>query len=213
MLPRRLDILRFKQPKAPIKMQRHIHYFMKSLILLNVIIIVAGNFITPLWAEFVHQIHGDITTAGNAIALFSIVIGVFTCIMGKVENQLKQNELFLVLSQLMFVVGYACFFFIQSPWQLYLAQIWLGLAGAIQSPALYSLYQRHMPAGQSTTAWGIWNGFFNIALGLGALVSAYIAKLSGCSGVFTGLTIIALIGLALSIGIAIPMYRRAKGVS
>lgn len=180
---------------------------MKSLILLNVIIIVAGNFLTPLWAEFAHRIHGDITTAGNAIALFSIVIGVLTCVMGKIENHFKHDEWFLVVSQLMFVLGYLCFFFIHFPWQLYLAQAWLGLAGALQSPALYSLYQRHMPKEKATTAWGIWNGFFNIALGLGALISAYLAKLYGFNGVFSGLTIVALLGLLLATAIAIPMQR------
>ena len=189
------------------------HYYMKSLILLNIIIILAGNFLTPLWASFVHKIGGDLRTAGNAICIFSIIIGIFTCVMGKIENELKKNEFFLVVSQAMFVIGYLYFFLIQSPWQLYLAQAWLGFAGAIQSPALYSLYQRHMPKEQSTTAWGVWNGAFNIALGLGSLISAYIASYAGFQGVFATFSFIAFLGLILAIIIAKKMLATTQPIN
>lgn len=173
------------------------HYFMKSLITINVFIIIAGGFLVPLWASFVHRIGGDIRTAGNAIAIFSIIIGVFTCIAGKIENQLDHDEYFLVGSQAMFVLGYACYFFVHHTWQLYLLQMWLGMAGAMQSPAIYSLYQRFMPKGTRNTAWGIWNGFYNISMGIGAFVSAYVAHSFGFNGVFTMMTLIALAGLVI----------------
>ncbi|PIQ43900.1 MAG: hypothetical protein COW05_02265, partial [Gammaproteobacteria bacterium CG12_big_fil_rev_8_21_14_0_65_46_12] len=80
--------------------------------------------------------------------------------MGRFENDFDRDELFLLVSQAMFVAGYALYFFIAHAWQLYLLQAWLGLCGSVQSPALYALYQRHMPKNKTTTAWGIWNGFY-----------------------------------------------------
>ena len=182
--------------------QKNVHYFMKSLITINVIIIVAANFLTPLWAAFVHKIGGDLRTAGNALLVFGIVIGVLTCIAGKIENYLNRDKWFLVITQAMFVAGYIFYFWIQHPWQLYLAETWLGVAGAFQSPAICSLYQQFMPAGQRTAAWGVWNGFYNIGLGVGAFISAYVAHAYGFNGVFTVVSLIAFVGLLIAIYVA-----------
>jgi len=172
---------------------------MIPLLVINVIIVVAGGFLAPLWASYVHFLHGDLRTAGNAIAIFSVVIGVLTCFMGRFENDFDRDELFLLVSQAMFVAGYALYFFIAHAWQLYLLQAWLGLCGSVQSPALYALYQRHMPKNKTTTAWGIWNGFYNIALGLGALISAYLAHGFGFSGVFIALFFTACLGFIFAL--------------
>lgn len=180
-------------------MPKQVHRFMLPLLMINVIIVVAGGFLAPLWASYVHLLHGDLRTAGNAIAIFSVVIGVLTCFMGRLENHFHRDELFLVISQAMYVIGYAMYFFVDHAWQLYCLQAWLGLSGSMQSPALYALYQRHMPKGKSTTAWGIWNGFYNIALGLGALISAYLAHGFGFLGVFVALFFIACLGLVFAL--------------
>jgi MFS family permease len=188
------------------------HYFMKSLIVINVLIITAGAFFTPLWAVYSHHIGGDLRTAGNAIGLFSVSIGVFTCIAGKIENYCDWDEYFVVGSQLMFVLGYFCFFFIVHPWQLYFVQIWLGLAGSIQVPALFSLYQRYMPLNKATFAWGLWNGFYNIAVGIGAFASAYVAHIFGFRGVFILLNAVAIAGLFVA-GYVVYQMRRHKPVA
>lgn len=175
---------------------------MLPLLIINVVIVVSSGVLTPIWATYVHFIHGDLRTAGNAIAIFSIVIGVLTCFIGRFENRFNRDAFFLVLSQAMFVIGYVCFFFVREPWQLYLLQAWLGLSGSVQSPALYALYQRAIPENTETTAWGVWNGFYNIALGLGGFIGAYVAHSFGLYGVFTGMLLIAVLGLLLSFRIA-----------
>jgi MFS family permease len=162
-----------QQKNLPTDSNKTFFSFLLALIIINFLIILAAGFITPVWADFVKNIGGDVRTAGNAICLFSIVIGFCTWIAAKIENQMQKHEEVMVISQLMFVISYMGYFFVHSPLQLYIVQILLGLSGAIQVPALYALYERYIPKEQSTFYWGIWAGSYNIALGIGALISAY----------------------------------------
>lgn len=180
-------------------MQKNIHHFMKSLIVINVFIIVSANFLVPLWGDFVQHIGGDIRVAGNAICVFSIVIGVLTCFAAKLESMVKKDEWFLVASSVWMTLSFAGYFFVHHPWQLYLVQISLGLAGSFQCPAIYSLYHRYLPINQSAFHWGIWNGFYNIAYGTGALLGAYILHRFSFNAVFSVMLTISFAGLATTI--------------
>lgn len=179
-----------------------------TLIMLNILIILAGAFMMPLWATFVAKIGGDIRTAGNAICIFSIVIGGFTCITGKLESAVKRNTLFVIMAQALMLLGYVGYFFVHHPWQLYVVQIILGVGGAFQSPALYALYHECIDATQSTFYWGMWNGAYNIAIGIGALLSAYIIHNTNFTVLFSVMTGIAIIGLVFSV-IIHHMHARA----
>lgn len=162
------------------------------LIAINFLIILAAGFMMPVWAEFVHKIHGNIQTAGNAICIFSIILGFFTWIAGKIENQLGHEELILAVSQGLFALSYLGYFWVHSPLDLYLVQIALGISGAIQVPALYALYERYIPKSESTFYWGIWAGTYNIAIGFGALISAYVVQHFGFNAMFGALFAVAL---------------------
>jgi len=172
---------------------------MKSLIAINIYTIVCGSFLIPLWGDFVTKIHGDVRTAGVAICIFSIIIGVLTIITADIERRLKQDRLFMIISAVIFCIGYFGYFFVHSPWQLYTVQAVLGIAGAIQCPAIYALYHRYMPISKSMLHWGIWNGIYNMSVGVAALSSAFIAHHYGFTAVFSVLFTISVIGLSLSV--------------
>jgi MFS family permease len=159
-------------------------HFLKAFIFINFLIIVAAGFMMPVWAEFVHEIHGDIRTAGNAICIFSIILGFFTWFTAKIENQLGHEEIILAVSQALFAVSYLGYFWVSSPLQLYLVQIALGISSAIQVPALFSLYERYIPKSESTFYWGVWAGSYNVAIGVGALISAYTVHRFGFTTLF-----------------------------
>lgn len=154
------------------------------LILINFLIIFASGFIMPVWAEFVKNIHGDLRTAGNAICLFSVILGLFTWIAAKVENHLNRNQLILIISQALFILSYASYLWVEHPWQLYIVQICLGLSGAIQAPALFALYESVIPNQQTTFYWGIWAGSYNVAMGISALIGAYTVHHFGFRSMF-----------------------------
>ncbi len=181
-----------------------------GLILINMLIIATGAFMTPLWSDFVLRIGGDLQTAGIAICIFSIVIGVFMWIAGKIEHYYQNDEWFMCSSQLMVFVSYLGYFFVHHPWQLYLVEIGLGLGGAFQSPVICAIYQRYFSQKQSALFWAVWNGFYNIALGAGALLSSILVAHFNYTVMFAILS--ALAGVCLIANLLYMMTIRQAGI-
>ncbi|MCD8543077.1 MAG: hypothetical protein LRY69_06820 [Gammaproteobacteria bacterium] len=119
--------------------------FVYFLNIVNFLVILSAGFMIPLWGDFVIHIGGDVRTAGKAVAIFSMAIGFFTFFAGKIESKFSQDAWFMVATQAVRCLAYAGYFFVSSPMQLYGVQICLGVAGAFQAPAMYSLYHQHMP--------------------------------------------------------------------
>ncbi len=192
-----------KQPKAAL-------WVTNILILINVMIIASGAFMTPLWANFVQHIGGDLETAGIAICIFSIVIGVLMCIAGKIEHHYQNDEWFMCVSQLIVFLSYLGYFWVHHPWQLYLVQVGLGIGGAFQTPVICAIYQRYFKNSESALFWAIWNGFFNIAMGLGALTSSILVLRFNYTWMFTGLSILA--GLCFVVTVMLMMHIKQVGL-
>lgn len=171
-------------------MSKSINKMIIVLIFINFLIILASGFMMPVWAEFVGKIGGDIRTAGKAICIFSIIIGTLTCVFAKLEGLIRKDKLFLMASQLIMLGAYSGYLLVHQAASLYLVQILLGFGGALQSPALYSLYHQVIQEKNTTFYWGIWNGFYNIAIGLGSLISAYLVAHFGFNAMFYGLIFI-----------------------
>lgn len=157
----------FKQTKQNL-------FITNMLILINVMIIANGAFMTPLWSDFVLKIGGNIQTAGQAVLIFSMVIGIFTWVTGRIEHHYQNDEWFMCFSALIVFLSYLGYFFVHHPWQLYLVEIGLGIGGAFQSPVICALYQRHFTQDQSSYFWAIWNGCYNIGIGIGAMLGAFL---------------------------------------
>ncbi len=168
---------------------------------------MTGGFLTPLWGNFVKQIGGDVRTAGIAICIFSIIIGICTILAARIENKYRIEKSALIFSAIIIALAYSGYLLVKTPFELYSVQLFLGIGCAIQTPALYKLYQDSMPAEKSTLGWGIWNGFFNIALGVAALCSSYIAHHLGLRGVFLVMLALACFSLFTSIWVVSRLQR------
>lgn len=173
--------------------------FVFYLNVVNFLVILSSGFMIPLWGDFVTHIGGDVRTAGKAVAAFSMAIGFFTFVAGKIESKFRKEAWFMVFTQAIRCLAYAGYFFVAAPWHLYLVQIVLGLAGAFQAPALYSLYHHHMPKQGTPFFWGIWTGCYNISIGTGAFLSALIVHHYGFKAMFSVLLSVSLLGFLTAI--------------
>lgn len=189
--------------------ENQIHYFMKPLVLINIVTIMGAEFLTPLWSKFSEHIGGDIRTAGIAVSIFAIIIGCFIMIAGRIEHHYKNEEDMMMLTSILMTFGYVGYLFVHHPWQLYLIEAYLGVTTAFQSPAIYSLYNRYMPKTHFAFHWGIWNGFYFIAFGTGALISVFIAHYFNFTAVFLGMIILSLITIILNFSL-MPAIKRFK---
>lgn len=186
----------FKQDKESL-------FITNILILINVIIIADGAFMTPLWSDFVLKIGGNIQTAGQAVLICFFVMGIFMWIAGWIEHKYQNDEWFMCFSALLVFIAYLGYFFVNHPWQLYLVEVALGIGGAFQSPVICALYQRYFRQEQSSFFWAVWNGFYNIGMGTGAMLAAVLVSHFSYTVMFSVLAMTA--GLNLFINILLMM--------
>ncbi|MEK6731480.1 MAG: MFS transporter [Pseudomonadota bacterium] len=177
--------------------KENIHFFALSLIAINVTIIVAAEFLRPLWSSYAQYIGGDVRTAGIAVSTFSIVIGLCIVFAGYMEHRLKNEENMMIVTSALLSIIYLGYFFVHHAWQLYILQALLGITCAFQSPAIFSLYHRYIPKEKSALYWGIWNGFYFIAIGTASLISAFALHHFGFKMVFAILWLFSLASFLL----------------
>ena len=123
------------------------------------------------------------------------------CIAGKIEHYYQNDEWFMWASQLVVTISYSGYLFVHHPWQLYLVQVGLALGISFQTPVICALYQRYFTQEQSALFWAVWNGFFYLATGLGALISSILVKHFDYHVMFTALTYFSILCLIVTIGL------------
>ncbi|MFC1663463.1 MFS transporter [Patescibacteria group bacterium] len=163
---------------------RKIDAALKILLITNAMVLLAGFMLGPIYALFVTDIGGDILDAGWAWAIYAMAAGVTVYILSKVENKHKHKEKFLVAGYLIMATGFFGYIFVHSIFTLFLVQIIIGLGEAMYIPVYDGLYSKHLSRGNKTYEWGIWESMNYIVTGVGAIIGATIAKVSGFESLF-----------------------------
>lgn len=139
---------------------------------------------SPLYAIFVEKIGGDITTAANAWAIFSLTAGVLTFITGRMENKLKETELAIAWSQIVLGAAYFVYYLASDVTMLYLAQVFLGAGMALYWPAFHSVYGKHVERGKAVAQWGIYDGISYLVPAVAAVTGGWLVKVYGFEMIF-----------------------------
>ncbi|MBI2110150.1 MFS transporter [Candidatus Woesearchaeota archaeon] len=161
----------------------------------------------PIYAIFVEQIGGNILTAGWAWALYAISIGITVLIMGKVEDRIKKDELFVVLGFGLASFGFLGYLFISEPWHLFIVQTYLGVAWALGTPAFDSLYSKNLDHKKTDTEWADYEASVKITEGIAAFIGAGIAAAFGFKLLFMIMFAIAFIAWLIILNI---LRKRSK---
>jgi MFS family permease len=164
---------------------------------------LAAGFIGPIYAVFVEQVGGDLVTAGLAYAIFAIVSGVLLVLLGKWEDHVNHKENLLVVSRILSIAGFAGYLFVHSPEQLFIVQIVLGVSLALGAPAFDSIYYKNVDKKDSAFEWGAWEGVYQIALGVSALIGGYIAQNFGFNILFIFMVIFGFFSLCATLALVL----------
>lgn len=183
-------------------------FFNKALRILlytNGLILMAGAMLGPIYGLFVEKIGGSLMDAGIAGGIFAFVAGVTTLISGKYSDQVKENELIVVLGYLIMGTGFFLYFFVNSVFFLFAVEILLGIGQAIYAPAFDAIYSKHLDGHKSGTQWGAWESmnFFTTAIG---------SVLGGAVVAFLGFQTLFVIMAMLCFGSAIYIYNLKRSV-
>jgi MFS family permease len=158
---------------------------LKILLSVDFLVIFSGAMIGPFYAVFViDRVGGDLLDAGISWSIFAVVSGIITLLIGKMTNSVREQELIIAAGYLISGLSFLGYLLIDSIWELFLIQIFLGIGGAISSPAYSAVYSTHLTKGEFIFQWGSWEGMNKIALGVGALVGGLIVSFFGFTALF-----------------------------
>jgi len=159
---------------------------------------LAGGLFMPVYAVFVAEIGGGLSTAGMAYGTFLVVAGILTFVLCKWEDKMKNQEKLMPIGYALGCVAFAGFLFIQKPWHLFVVQGILGVSEAIWRPAFDALYSKYLTKGKSFSEWGRWEGVTYIVMAVASVLGGWIADLQGFRILFLIMFNISLVAFIIS---------------
>lgn len=137
----------------------------------------AEGMLGPLLAIFAERFGGDIFDITWAWAIFLIVTGSLTLIIGHIADK-KEG----FTAKLMFI-GYIVnmiftfgFLFVDSAYKLFIVEAGLGVAAALATPTWDSLYAKYENKRKPTLAWCTHEGLYRIVTAIGIVIGGFIVS-------------------------------------
>lgn len=168
----------------------------------------AASLFGPIYAIFVQQIGGDVLDAGIAYAIFSIVMGIFTLLMGKLEEKTFDRRKSLVWGYAILMGATIGYVSVQSPYQLFIVQACMGIGAAINYTAWDALFSHAVEKGKESVEWGTQEGGMQIVAGVAAIAGSFVVATFGFDVLFLGMAFIQ----SLSIAAALSLFRKRHHV-
>lgn len=170
----------------------------KLFLLMISFFILATQMFGPIYAIFVKEIGGDILEAGTAWAIFLLVSGFGIFIMGKVEDRIKKDKMFMLIGSVLTCIGLLGYFFVSNIAQLFFVQVIMGFAVMVITPARDSFYTHYLEKGKFASEWAAWESSWYIMGGIAAVLGAFIANRFGFKTLFLVMFAMSLIGLVIT---------------
>jgi len=190
-----------------------VNVVIKILILSDFLVFSAVNLFSPVFAIFVEdRIWGaGLKTVGIATTLYFIFKAVAEMPIGAWLDKTKSEvrDLGCALGgTLAMALVYFSYIFIDTTWELFLAQAILGLAAAFAFPSWYILFTRHVDEKKEGVEWSLYDVSMGIGIGAAATLGAFIADYYGFNTLFITVGCITVVGSLL----LLTIRRRLKTI-
>ena len=163
---------------------------LKILVTINAAIVFVMGMFGPFYAIFVESIGGDIGFIGLSWALYAIVAGILMLFFSRLELRVKEQELLLSLGYFLMSAAFLSYAFMDNIPQLIMTQVLLGIAVAVATPVMDSLYTAHTTREEAIAQWGGRDGLSAIASGVAALIAGVLIQGFGYGTIFMLMAVI-----------------------
>ena len=166
----------------------------------------AFGLIGPIFAIFVtQQIAGaTIATAGFAATLNLLTRALAQMPVARYVDRRKGEKddfLFMVAGSTLISIVPFIYLFVETPIHLYIAQVILGIGGALANPGWYAIFTRHIDKNKEGTEWTLENVGVGLAAAGAAAIGGILAERFGFQNLFLIVGILSLIGLIVQISL------------
>jgi MFS family permease len=183
-----------------------VNKIIRVLVLGDIMFFSAYGLIGPIFAVFVtNQVAGaTIATAGFAATINLLVRALLQMPIARYIDRHKGEKddfIFMVAgSTLISVVPFA-YFFVSTPLHLYLAQVVLGIGGALANPGWFAIFTRHIDKNKEGTEWTLENVGVGLAAAGTAAIGGLLAQRFGFHNLFLIVGVLSLLGLVIQISL------------
>lgn len=147
----------------------------RILLVSDLLYLLAGGFLGPIYALYVKKIGGDLLDASFTFAVFMATSGIVVFLLSYLEEkQTLYRKQYVVYGYFLGVVGYFLYLFVNSPLFLLGVQMILGLSAALKDPSYDALYSEFGKK-RLVFSWGQWEAVDYFALATSALIGGFVA--------------------------------------
>lgn len=187
-MPATLFFMRFTNPE-------------KNLLLASNLWYLGEGLFGPLFAVFSQEIGGSILDVSWAWAMFMVVTGFATIIVGKIALTERRQKWFAVAGYAINALMTFGYLFVQNPAQLMVVQAVLGIAQALATPTWYALYSQYGRGGES---WGQAQGQSSIIMGIAFVAGGSVATYVSFQALFVLMGLIQIVATVAMFGLLRP---------
>ena len=138
----------------------------------------ASGILVPIYAFYVQKIGGGILETSWAFGLYSILYGLGTMMIHKMQWTHKYRMHLLWIGWLMWLLSISIYFMVSTLTVLYVSQVIGALGDAIYEPVFDGEFSRQVAADPSS-GWAFFNGTTSIFSGIASLLGGVIATVFG----------------------------------
>ncbi|MBX4198296.1 MFS transporter [Candidatus Parcubacteria bacterium] len=166
---------------------------LRTLYFYNAIFVLAGSLFGPLYAVYIEKIGGNVFIISVSWALFLISSTLFTYVISKFGDTVREKEYLLMAGFLLRGVVWILYIFVGNLWFLMVLQVLLGLGEALGSPSFDSLVAKHLDKGRFVEEYADMKIIFNLSAGLAAIIGGALVAKFGFPTLFIIMAVLALI--------------------
>ncbi len=166
---------------------------LRTLYLYNGIFVLAAGLFGPLYALYVENIRANVLIISFSWAVFLISSTLFTFIISKFGDKVKEKEYLLMAGFLIRAIAWIMYIFVGNIFFLIFIQILLGVGDALGTPAFNSLMAEHLDRHQHIKEYSDMNIIFNLCSALATVLGGALVAYLGFQYLFVFMAALAMV--------------------
>ncbi len=162
----------------------------RTMVVVEFFFAIAFGVFSPMFAIFAADniIGGSAKVVGFAMAIFWMTKAIFQLPVAKYLDKIKgeKDDFYAYfIGQLLFALGMMLYVWARVPTHVYALQALLGLAFAINIPAFYGLFSRHLDKNYESSEWSVYSVIsYSVGVAIAGALSGIIVDSFGFDKLF-----------------------------
>lgn len=171
--------------------------FLKILLLANSVNVVSDNLLIPIFALFVSKLNIGVEFVGVLFSIQFISSTVFGFFVLRIKDRHNLDNKLLKLNYIIKALAWTALAFLPSLPILITAEIAIGFASAIGSPAFNSLISEHLDNNRHIKDWTFWELIFSVTTAVGSFLSGFFLSNFGFTFIFIAMALLQIVSLTI----------------